>query len=101
VVNAVLGNPKTGLTGSYHTFKFAKYAHRYLAEFRCRFNRCFDLRSILSRLVHVLASPGLAHWSLCAAEPCRESGGPTSCSRRCGTCLATHCVSKTWFSWAT
>ncbi|HYE71481.1 MAG TPA: IS1595 family transposase, partial [Aquabacterium sp.] len=26
---------------------------RYLAEFQYRFNRRFDLRSILSRLVHV------------------------------------------------
>lgn len=52
-VNTVLSNLKTGLTGTYHAFKFAKYAHRYLAEFQYRFNRRFDLRSILSRLVHV------------------------------------------------
>jgi hypothetical protein len=36
---------KTGLTGTYHAFKFAKYAHRCLAEFQYRFNRRFDLRS--------------------------------------------------------
>ena len=29
----------------------AKYAHRYLAEVQYRFNRRFDLRSILPRLV--------------------------------------------------
>lgn len=52
-VNTVLSNLKTGLTGTYHAFKFAKYAHRYLAEFQYRFNRRFDLRSILPRLVHV------------------------------------------------
>jgi hypothetical protein len=52
-VNTVLSNLKTGLTGTYHAFKFAKYAHRYLAEFQYRFNRRFDLRSILARLVHV------------------------------------------------
>lgn len=52
-VNTVLSNLKTGLTGTYHAFKFAKYAHRYLAEFQYRFNRRFDLRSILSRLFHV------------------------------------------------
>ena len=52
-VNTVLSNLKTGLSGTYHAFKFAKYAHRYLAEFQYRFNRRFDLRSILSRLVHV------------------------------------------------
>jgi ribosomal protein L37AE/L43A len=52
-VNTVLSNLKTGLSGTYHAFKFAKYAHRYLAEFQYRFNRRFDLRSILVRLVHV------------------------------------------------
>jgi hypothetical protein len=52
-VNTVLSNLKTGLAGTFHAFKFAKYAHRYLAEFQYRFNRRFDLRSILARLVHV------------------------------------------------
>ena len=46
----VLSNLKTGLAGTCHAFKFAKYAHRYLAEFQYRFNRRFDLRSILQRL---------------------------------------------------
>ena len=50
-VNTVLSNLKTALTGTYHAVKFAKYAHRYLAEFQYRFNRRFDLRSILGRLV--------------------------------------------------
>ncbi|MBP6251626.1 MAG: IS1595 family transposase [Rubrivivax sp.] len=52
-VNTVLSNLKTGRAGTYHAFKFAKYAHRYLAEFQYRFNRRFNLRSILHRLVHV------------------------------------------------
>jgi len=51
-VNTVLSNLKTGLAGTYHAFKFAKYAHRYLAEFQYRFNRRFNLRSILPRIVH-------------------------------------------------
>jgi hypothetical protein len=51
-VNMVLSNLKTGLAGTYHAFKFVKYAHRYLAEFQYRFNRWFDLRSILQRLIH-------------------------------------------------
>jgi hypothetical protein len=38
------------LAGTYHAFDFAKYAHRYLAEFQWRFNRRFDLRRILQRL---------------------------------------------------
>jgi ISXO2-like transposase domain/Transposase zinc-ribbon domain len=50
-VNTVLSNLKTGLAGTYHAFNFAKYAHRYLGEFQYRFNRRFDLSSILRRLV--------------------------------------------------
>ena len=50
-VNTVLGNLKTALTGTYHAFDFLKYAHRYLGEAQYRFNRRFDLRSILSRLL--------------------------------------------------
>ena len=50
-VNTVLSNLKTALAGTYHAVKFAKYAHRYLAEFQYRFNRRFDLRRILDRLV--------------------------------------------------
>lgn len=50
-VNTVLSNLKTGLSGTYHAFKFAKYAHCYLGEFQYRFNRRFNLRSILQRLV--------------------------------------------------
>jgi hypothetical protein len=50
-VNTVLSNLKTALAGTYHAVKFAKYAHRYLAEFQYRFNRRFDLRRIFARLV--------------------------------------------------
>lgn len=62
-VNTVLSNLKTGLSGTYHAFKYTKYAHRYLAEFQYRFNRRFDLRSILARLVHVACStePHILH----------------------------------------
>jgi ISXO2-like transposase domain/Transposase zinc-ribbon domain len=38
-VNTVLGNLKTGIAGTYHAFKFAKYGYRYLAEYQYRFNR--------------------------------------------------------------
>jgi hypothetical protein len=55
-VNTLLGNLKTAITGTYHAFKFAKYAHRYLAEFQYRFNRRFDLRRILGRLGVAAAS---------------------------------------------
>ena len=50
-VNTVLSNLKTALSGTYHAFAFIKYAHRYLAEAQYRFNRRFDLRSILPRLL--------------------------------------------------
>ena len=51
----VLSNLKTAMAGTYHAVKFEKYAHRYLAEVQYRFNRRFDLRSILRRLVRAAA----------------------------------------------
>jgi len=44
-------NLKNAITGTYHAFDFEKYAYRYLGEFQYRFNRRFDLRSMLRRLV--------------------------------------------------
>jgi hypothetical protein len=55
-VNTVLGNLKTGIAGTYHAFKFAKYAERYLAEFQFRFNRRFDLASLMQRIVRAAAA---------------------------------------------
>jgi hypothetical protein len=55
-VNTVLSNLKTAIMGTYHALKFEKYAHRYLAEVQYRFNRRFDLRSILRRLVRAAAT---------------------------------------------
>jgi hypothetical protein len=49
-IDTLLGNLKTAITGTYHAFDFAKYAHRYLGEFQFRFNRRFDMRTILHRL---------------------------------------------------
>jgi len=54
-VNTLLGNLKTAIGGTYHAFKFTKYAHRYLAEFQYRFNRRFDMRAIFTKLLHTLA----------------------------------------------
>ena len=58
-VNTVLSNLKTAISGTYHHFDFAKYADRYLAEVQYRFNRRFDLSSILIRLMRatVLTRP--------------------------------------------
>ncbi len=54
-VNTVLSNLKLAIAGTYLALKFEKYAHRYLAEIQYRFKRCFDLRSILPRLVQAVA----------------------------------------------
>ena len=63
-VNTYLGNLKRSLSGTYHAFDFAKYAHRYLAEAQYRFNRRFNLRSILARLLRAacLSTPAPAHF---------------------------------------
>lgn len=50
-VNTVLGNVKTSINGTYHSFKFRKYAHRYLAEAQYRFNRRFDIKSMFTRIL--------------------------------------------------
>ena len=62
-INTYLGNLKRSLSGTYHAFDFAKYAHRYLAEAQYRFNRRFNLRSILARLLRAacLSTPAPAH----------------------------------------
>lgn len=54
-VNVVLSNLKRSLDGTYHAFKFAKYAHRYLAETQWRFNRRFDLAALVPRLLGAAA----------------------------------------------
>ena len=55
-INTLLGNLKTAISGTYHAFAFAKYAHRYLAEFQYRFNRRFNMRTLLLRLLHAMAA---------------------------------------------
>ncbi|MNU00290.1 ISXO2-like transposase domain protein [compost metagenome] len=55
-VNTVLGNLKTSLAGTYHSFNHARYAARYLAEFAYRFNRRFDLPAMLPRLLRIVAT---------------------------------------------
>jgi ISXO2-like transposase domain len=68
-VNTVLGNLKTAISGTCHAFDFQKYADRYLSELQYRFNRRFDLRSILKRLVRAAATtPPWPEPALRAAE---------------------------------
>ena len=70
-VNTFLGNLKTAYSGTYHAFDFAKYAHRYLAEVQYRFNRRFDLSSILKRLLGAaVATPPRPERYLRTAEHC-------------------------------
>ena len=46
--NTVLGNLKTALSSTYHTFAFVKYAHRDLAKAQYHFNRRFDTQCSMS-----------------------------------------------------
>jgi hypothetical protein len=50
-VNTVPGNLKTSFSGTYHSFDFGKYAERYLGAIAYRFNRCFDLQALPTRLL--------------------------------------------------
>lgn len=51
-VNTIIGNLKTGLLGTYHHVS-EKYLSRYLAEFEYRFNRRYDLKVLIPRLLYV------------------------------------------------
>jgi hypothetical protein len=42
-------------SGTHHSFKFAKYARRYLAEVQYRFNRRADMAATVPRLAVALA----------------------------------------------
>jgi transposase-like protein len=59
-VNTVLGNIKTAIAGTYHHVS-AKHAQSYLTSFAYRFNRRFQLDSIVERLawaaVHTAPQP--------------------------------------------
>lgn len=48
-VNTMLGNVKTAITGTYHKLH-PKHLGRYLSEFNYRFNRRFDMPSMITRL---------------------------------------------------
>ena len=53
-LNTVIGNVKTALRSTHHSMK-GKYAQRYLSEFEYRFNRRYDLPSMVPRLAWVAA----------------------------------------------
>ena len=63
-VNILLSNLKTAISGTYHHIDARKYGRRYLAEFQYRFNRRFDLPSLVRRLLRacVATPPSPEKW---------------------------------------
>ena len=51
-INTILSNLKTSFSGTFHAFRFDKYANRYLGAFNYRFNRRFNLEVIPERVVN-------------------------------------------------
>ena len=54
-VSTLLGNIESSIQGIYRGFKFDKYAARYLGELQYRFNRRFDLPTMIPRLLRACA----------------------------------------------
>ncbi|WP_294031768.1 IS1595 family transposase [Thiolapillus sp.] len=68
-INTLLGNLKNSIRGTCHGFKVRKYAARYLAEAQYRFNRRFDLPSLVPRLLFACVhTPPCTEKQLKAAE---------------------------------
>ena len=68
-VNTMPGNLKTAFAGTDHSFDYAKYAHRYLAEFAYRFNRRYDLPAMVPRLIRAaIQTATLPRRVLCLSE---------------------------------
>lgn len=55
-VNVVMGNLKRSLDGTHHAFRYFKYAERYLGEAAWRFNRRFQLKDLVPRLLVAAAT---------------------------------------------
>lgn len=67
-VNTMLGNVKAAMTGTYRAIR-EKHAPRYLAEYAYRFNRRYDLASMIERLTWVgLRTPPMPYRLLKLAE---------------------------------
>jgi transposase-like protein len=68
-VNTVLGNVKSALRSTFHAVR-EKHVPRYLAEFEYRFNRRFDLPSMIPRFIYVAArTPPMPYRLVTLAEP--------------------------------
>lgn len=67
-VNTMLGNVKNALRGTYHAIQ-DKHLPRYLAEFHYRFNRRYDLPSIIPRFLYIaVRTPPMPQRLLTMAE---------------------------------
>jgi transposase-like protein len=67
-VNTTLGNIKSAITGTYRAIR-PKHVPRYLASFAYRFNRRYDLTTILTRLGYVaVRTPPMPYRLLKLAE---------------------------------
>ena len=67
-VNTVLGNVKSAITGTYRAIR-AKHIPRYLAEYTYRFNRRYDLTTMIDRLLWVsLRTPPMPYRLLKLAD---------------------------------
>lgn len=71
-VNTILGNLKNAINGTYHAFDFEKYSHRYLGEYQYRFNRRFDLATLLTRMTFAAVNTGKRseRWLRLAEDQC-------------------------------
>jgi hypothetical protein len=63
-VNTLLGNLKSALRSTYHSIK-QKHAQCYFSEFQYRYNRRYDLTTIMARLAYVsLRTAPMREWLL-------------------------------------
>lgn len=53
-INTLLGNLKTGISGTFHAFNFDKYAKRYLGGYCFRFNRRFAMAAMTERITNAV-----------------------------------------------
>jgi transposase-like protein len=57
-INTLLGNLKTSFSGTFHAFKFDKYARRYLGGYCFRFNRRFSMAGMTERIANAVCCCG-------------------------------------------
>ena len=107
-VNTMLGNLKTTLSGAFHALKYSKYGENYLAAFAYRFNRRFDLRALVARLIVDVAraKPIREATIRTHAEPRYSSGCDLAWAGATGWFhqpppRATNKPTVSWYRWAT